>query len=165
MNRIYILCIDDEPDVLAALVDALAPLEEIFPIETAADAAEARRRLDEIRQEQAEVGLILCDHVLPGQSGVDLLLEWRDDPLLVHTRKVLVTGQAGLEATVAAVNRGGLNYYIAKPWAQAELLEVARQQLTDYVIARNLDPLPFLRLLDIERLAEQIGRQHGVTDT
>lgn len=165
MNRIYILCIDDEPDVLAALVDAIAPLEEIFPIETAADAAEARRRLDEIRQEQAEVGLILCDHVLPGQSGVDLLLEWRDDPLLVHTRKVLVTGQAGLEATVAAVNRGGLNYYIAKPWAQAELLEVARQQLTDYVIARNLDPLPFLRLLDIERLAEQIGRQHGVTDT
>jgi response regulator of citrate/malate metabolism len=164
MNRIHILCIEDEPEVLDAIVEGISSLEELFPIETARTAAEARQVLEEIRQERAEVGLVLCDHVLPDQNGVDLLVERRDDPLLAPARKVLITGQAGLEATVEAINRGGLNYYIAKPWNQGELLDVARQQLTDYVIARRLDPLPFMRLLDAGRLAEQIRLRQRTTD-
>lgn len=165
MKRIYILCIEDEPEVLSAIVEAISPLEERFPIETAESAARAKEVLETISAERSEVGLILCDHVLPGQNGVDLLVDLQEDPRLVDTRKVLITGQAGLEATVEAINRGGLNYYIAKPWNDAELLEVCRQQLTDYVIARKADPLPYMRLLDAIRLAEQIHRQQGTTDS
>lgn len=164
MKRIYILCIEDEPEVLGAVVDAIAPLEDSFPIETAQSADQAKEILEEIRKERSEVGLILCDHVLPGENGVDLLVEWAKDPMLALTRKVLITGQAGLEATVEAINRGGLHYYIGKPWKDEELLKTARHQLTEYVVARKLDLLPFMRMLDTARLAEEIRRQQGSTD-
>jgi diguanylate cyclase (GGDEF)-like protein len=37
------------------------------------------------------------------------------------TTKVLLTGQAGLDAVVAAINRAGLNRYIPKPWDEPDL--------------------------------------------
>ncbi|MGL5588080.1 MAG: response regulator, partial [Aeromonas veronii] len=39
--------------------------------------------------------------------------------------------------TVEAVNRGGLHYYLAKPWKLETLQEAVREQLTDYLLAED----------------------------
>ena len=96
--------------------------------------------------------MILCDHIMPGKNGVDLLIELHNEDAFRPAQKVLVTGQAGLDDTVAAVNKANLRHFIAKPWKQEELVENVRQVMTDYVIENERDLLPYMKVLDTERL-------------
>ncbi len=162
-ETIAILCVDDEPDVLDVAVRELAPLEEIFPVETAENAAEARECLERLHRDRIGLGVIFCDHIMPGETGVDLLVAMTGEERWRPTRKVLLTGQAGLEATVKAVNRAELAHYVAKPWDRDELLTVARRQLALYIAARRLDPLPYLQHLDPNHAASLL-REYRETD-
>lgn len=166
MSKIYILCVDDELDVLQAVARDLAPMEQCFDIETAASAKEAREVIARMEAgKETALGLILCDHIMPGERGVDLLVALNRRPETSESRKVLFTGQAGLEDTVQAINEAGIQHFLAKPWTRERLLEVARELLTDYVIARDLDPLPYMKCLDAVRLSEflhQRNRLHGM---
>lgn len=164
MSKIYILCVDDEPEVLEAVERDIAQLEDDFPLETAESADDARKVIDQIYQEGHRLGLILCDHVMPGDTGVTLLIEMLNDERTQHTRRVLLTGQAGLDATIQAVNSGNLNHYIAKPWTPDNLLRVARDQLTDYIIDTASNPLPYMQQLNSQKLAEVIHKHGLISD-
>jgi len=160
MSKIYILCVEDEPEVLDAVVRDLAPLEGMFPVEGVRSAAEARRVITRIIAAGNRLGLVLCDHIMPGENGVELLVEMQRAPETAATRKVLLTGQADLEATIKAVNQASLDYYVGKPWSREELLSVAKAELTEFVLATEKDLVPFLSVLDGARLAEAM-RQRG----
>jgi CheY-like chemotaxis protein len=165
MSKIYILCVEDEPEVLDVIVNDISSLEVVFPIEMAVTAGEARKIIEEIHDNDGRVGLILCDHILPGENGVELLVDLQDKPETRNTRKVLLTGQAGLDATVKAVNKANLNRYIAKPWNKAELLEISRDELTAYVINTETNFLPFMSILDTERLSEAMRSRGSISDS
>lgn len=156
MSDIYIICVEDEPQVLDVVIRDLAKLEDIFPIEVANSADEARELIKEIKEEGNEIGLAICDHIMPGDKGVDLMIEMQKDPFTESTRKVLLTGQAGLEETIEAVNNAKLNRYIAKPWKPEQILKVAVDELTTYVIEQQKELLPYMAVLDQERLQEAI---------
>ncbi|MFW5707138.1 MAG: response regulator [Bacteroidota bacterium] len=159
MSDIYIICVEDEPQVLDVMVRDLADLEEVFPIEIAHSADEARDLIKEIKKEGNKIGLALCDHIMPGDKGIDLLIEMQADAFTKDTRKVLITGQAGLEDTIQAVNKARLNHYIAKPWDPGKLMQVVKDQLTEYVIREGEDLLKFMAVLNQERLNEAIRSQ------
>jgi CheY-like chemotaxis protein len=161
MSTIYILCIEDEAEVLDVIVNDISALEVVFPIEVGVTAKEARKVIDEIHENGDRIGLILCDHVLPGENGVELLVELQSRPETKDTRKVLLTGQAGLDATVKAVNKAGLNRYIAKPWDKEDLVEICREELTTYVIKTTTNLLPFMGILNAEKLSEAM-RERGI---
>ena len=157
MNRIAILVIEDEPEVREAISRDLEGFTDSFQIELAEDVADARTVMTELNASGDRVGLALCDHLLPGERGVDFLVELNRDPATRPIRKVLITGQAGLEDTIRAVNEADLDHYIAKPWTVENLHEVVRQQLTDYVIESAEDLLPFVAILDGARLMAAIA--------
>jgi CheY-like chemotaxis protein len=159
MKQIHILCVDDEPDVLDAVVRELEVLEDLFPVETAANAAEAREALERIAADGDFVGVLFCDHIMPGVTGVDFMVELEHDPRWIPTRNVLLTGQAGLDATIKAVNEAGLAHYIAKPWERGELLRVARRQLSIFIKDMDLNPMPYLKQLDVAELGDYLRRQ------
>lgn len=163
-KKIYILVVEDEPEVLDSIVRDISDFESMFPIEMADTAEEAREQIELILDKGDEIGLILCDHVLPGDNGVELLVEMQNNEMTVQTRKVLITGQAGLQETVRAVNEADLKHYIAKPWEKEELLEIVKELLTDYVVAHVKNPLPYMHLLDGERIAEFIRKGGVITD-
>ncbi|PID41373.1 MAG: hypothetical protein CSB48_14820 [Proteobacteria bacterium] len=156
MNTYVILCVDDEREVLDSVMHDLEPLGSHFIIEGAESAPEAREVIAELEAEGRVLALILCDHVMPEVKGVDFLIELNENPHTKVTRKVLLTGQAGLESTIEAVNRGGLDYYIAKPWDATKLLETVVDQLTTFVIANEEDLIAYSGILDSERLFEAI---------
>ena len=156
MSEIYIICVEDEPQVLDVLVKDLEELEEVFPIEMASSADEARKLIQEIRRHGGKIGLALCDHVMPGDNGVDLMIEMQKDEFTKPTRKVLITGQAGLEDTIQAVNNARLNHYLSKPWNPQNLIEVVKDELTSYVIEQEKELLPYMAVLDAPRLQEEI---------
>lgn len=163
-KKIYILVVEDEPEVLDAIVRDISAFESHFVIEMADTAEEAREIIQSILEEGNEIGLILCDHVLPGDNGVELLVEMQNNADTESTRKVLITGQAGLQETVRAVNEADLQHYIAKPWEKEELVEIVKIQLTDYVLEHESNPMPYMSVLDGERIAEQIRKGKSVTD-
>jgi response regulator RpfG family c-di-GMP phosphodiesterase len=102
--------------------------------------------------------------VLPGKNGVELLVEMQQDDFTRNTKKVLITGQAGLDETVKAVNQADLKHYIAKPWQKEELVSITRRLLTDYVIDHVKDPLPYMQVLDAEKIAEALRSDRKITD-
>lgn len=155
MIKITILCVEDEVEVREALMRDLAPFAEICRIEGAEDAEDAWEAAVECDDSGEPIGLILCDHLMPGKLGADLLVEFRQDERFAAARKVLVTGQAGLEDTIKAVNSADLDHYIAKPWTRDGLHEVVRKQLTDFVIDEMEDLLPYVAVLDGPRLLEE----------
>lgn len=162
-HQIYILVVEDELEVMDALVNDLEQFEEYFPVESANSAEEARTVVNEIYEAGNEVGLILCDHVMPGQNGVDFLIDLEKSLEKHSAKKVLVTGQAGLEDTIQAINKAHLDHYIAKPWSKAQLEEVVISQLTNFVMERKYNPMQFMMVLDSVRLSEFMRTNH-ITD-
>lgn len=153
---LVLLCVDDEPGVLDAVVRDLAPFEDAFRIETALDATEAARIVQTLPGRGLTLALALCDHLMPGTTGTDFLIALNASAATRAAHKVLLTAQAGHEDTIRALNQGGLDHYIAKPWHPDALRQVVLDQLTSFVIERQLDPLPYLATLDTGRLAEAL---------
>lgn len=158
---ITILCLEDEPEVRDAILRDLRPFEEHFRIEAAGDAADAAAILGELSLSEDELGLVLCDHRLPGESGVDFLAKIHARDSWRAARKVLLTGQADQRDTIRAVNEGGLNHYLGKPWKPEELVAVVREQLTRYVLETDADPLPYLSVLEPEPLLKRVAARGG----
>jgi two-component system chemotaxis response regulator CheY len=159
MNDIIILVLEDEAEVRAAIARDLEVFATTFRVEVCDDAEDARAVIDETRAAGNQVGLILCDHLLPGLRGTDFLVELNQDPATSQMRKVLLTGQAGHDDTIRAINEGGLDHYIAKPWKVDELHAIVREQLTEYVLTETDDLLPYVNILDGPRLLEAISER------
>ncbi len=157
MNKYLILCVDDERDVLDSVVNDLAELEEHFVIEAAESVAEAREILAEANADELQLALILCDHIMPEDLGVDFLIELSQSPATAAARKLLLTGQAGLEETIQAVNHSSLDYYIAKPWQGDALRNVVMDQLSTFVIQQDPNLMSWISVLDAERILKAIS--------
>ena len=153
---VTILLLEDEADVRTALERDLEPFWDKIRYEVAQDVPDAWAAIDDILSDGDELALVLSDHRLPGESGVDFLVELTHDERFSSTRTVLVTGQADQDDTIKAVNEAGLDYYIAKPWDPQKLVAVVREQLTNYVLENGIDPLPYLPVLDGVRVMEAI---------
>ncbi|HZK04815.1 MAG TPA: response regulator [Actinomycetaceae bacterium] len=154
--KLSILIVEDEAPVRAALTRDLAQFASTVRIEVAEDVDDAKEVVDEIVVDGDIVALILCDHRLPGMSGVDYLIETAHDPRLKRSKKVLVTGQAGHEDTIRAINLAHINHYVAKPWHIEKLTRTVRDQLTDFVIENAINPLPHLKVLDSTRAMDSL---------
>ena len=159
MSRLVILCIEDEDEVRDAVVRDLEVFEPTFLVEMAEDADDGRQVVEEVVAARDEIALVIADHRLPGMQGTDFLIELHADPKTAKSRKVLLTGQAGHEDTIRAINEAGLDHYISKPWTEEELHSVVREQLTEYVLRNVEDVLPYVATLDATRLLERVARE------
>ncbi|VEI13179.1 response regulator [Trueperella bialowiezensis] len=161
--KLAILIVEDEPEVRTSIERDLIDFADHVRIEPAEDVADAWDVIDEIDADGDVVALALCDHRMPGTTGVDFLVEMMDDERTAMARKVLVTGQADLADTVRAVNDADLDHYIAKPWDPEDLRETSRRMLTDFVEVAGINPLPHLPVLDQGR-AMELARHFTVAD-
>lgn len=97
------------------------------------------------------------------QTGVDLLVSLKETTAKSTIRTILLTGRAGHEDTIRAINEAGLDHYFSKPWDPNDLAAVSVRILTDYVIGAGIDPLRYVRELDGPRLMAAFA-QHGRHD-
>lgn len=158
MNNYLILCVDDEREVLDSVVQDLDCFEETFVLEAAESVAEAKQIIQSAAKEGTRLALILCDHIMPEQTGIQFLIELNEQEETKPTRKLLLTGQAGLEDTVEAINHSSLDFYIAKPWRGEELRSVIKEQLTQFVIDNEPNPLHWASTLDTEAIFAAIAK-------
>lgn len=123
-----ILLVDDEAvfreDMAAMLRD------EGYECDTAADGEEALARLGERTPD-----VILCDLVMPGVSGVELVS--RIAKLVPETPIIIVTAHATLETAVGAFRAGAVDYII-KPLLAEDLFQKITRCLEQSQIEREL---------------------------
>jgi two-component system chemotaxis response regulator CheY len=157
MNKPDIVCIDDQREILAALKRDLEVLEGYFSIVMCESAQEAHEVLDEIDAEGGRLALIICDHVMPGKSGIDFMTEVNEDPRFADTKKILLTGLATHQDTIVAINRAGIDHYVEKPWESPELLGTIKILLTRYIISSGMNYQSCLSVLDQPTLYKELG--------
>jgi diguanylate cyclase (GGDEF)-like protein len=136
----HIICVDDEEGILTALRQQLgARFGDECEIEVAQSAKDALELVEELKRDGEPLAVMIVDQIMPGMKGVELLEE-------VHKRspgttKILLTGQAGLDAVVAAINRAGLNRYIPKPWDEPDLRLTVENLLRTFRLHRENESL------------------------
>ena len=69
MSEITILVLEDETEVRAAIIRDLEPFSFTFRVEASDEVEDARAVIAEVQEGGGEVGLILCDHLLPGMRA------------------------------------------------------------------------------------------------
>ncbi|HUM72559.1 MAG TPA: response regulator, partial [Chloroflexota bacterium] len=133
MSKPIILTVDDEPQVLNAVNrDLRQHYRDEYRILKAGSGAEALETVQQLKQRNTPVALLLVDQRMPHISGVEFLAEARK--LYPEARKVLLTAYADTEAAITSINTVGLDYYLMKPWDPPEqnLYPVLDDLLSDW---------------------------------
>jgi diguanylate cyclase (GGDEF)-like protein/PAS domain S-box-containing protein len=137
MSKGAIVCVDDEKFVLMSLRDQLANfLGNDYEILLAQNATEALEIFAELEQEQIPIPVIICDRIMPGMSGEQLLIEINSK--YPQTRKILLTGQASFQELIDALNYGNLYRFISKPWDETDLGLTVREAVRSYFQERRV---------------------------
>lgn len=154
-----VVCIDDQPETLAAMRRDVAQIcGPGIRVEACTDAREALTLVDKFRAPDVRVPLIITEHALPGMTGVDLLLALQEKADFRATRKVLASARVNVADLSRALNRGALHRIITKPWSHGELRDCIRALLTSYFIHHAPDELDrFSELVD----SAQFPRAHN----
>jgi D-sedoheptulose 7-phosphate isomerase len=160
MDRGIILCVDDQPAVLDSLMMQLEDaVGEMCDIETAENAAEALAFLDDLDVHGELIEMVIADEVMPGMKGSRLLE-------VVHHRypealKVMLTGQAGLDAVTYVINHARLDKYFTKPWEYEDLKLTVTSLLEKSRLVRKNRQLSE----ELRTNYEELQRTYGELDT
>ena len=133
MTRPFLLIVDDDPQVLAAVRrDLRSKYREHYSVVSAGSGEEALAAVKEMKARGDALALVLSDQRMPGMQGTELLTEVRE--LYPLTRRLLLTAYTDATAAIHAINDAHVDYYLQKPWDPPEekLFPVLDDQLDDW---------------------------------
>ncbi len=126
-NATKLLAIDDDPQTLMLITDALG--EEALEILTTEDAEEGFKLFLQVRPR-----IVLVDFIMPGTSGMELLSRILDaDPA---ANVVVITGHYSTESAIEAIQKGACDY-LTKPLDFQRLRDRISSVLTEAEIRRR----------------------------
>lgn len=137
IKKQVIIGVDDEQMILNSLSTQLnRSFGDKYEYEFAESAEEALELIEELIEDGYEVIMIITDQIMPGKMGDEFLVEIHHKyPWIV---KLLLTGQAGLESAINAINNANLFRYVTKPWDENDLLLSVDKGLQQYHLIDDL---------------------------
>ena len=130
----YIICVDDEQAVLNQLsIQIGEAYEGLCSVESAESAEEALELMEELTNSGGKILLVISDQVMPNMKG-DQFLEVVNQKY-PSARKILLTGYAGLDSAMYAINNANLDNYFEKPWDRERLLALIQELLESSVLS------------------------------
>ncbi|WP_049974327.1 response regulator [Azospirillum sp. B4] len=124
-----VMVVDDEPEVLTAVADAL---EDEFNVLTSTSPLKARAMLE---GDEISPLVIISDQRMPELAGHEFL-RWARE--LSDATRVLITGYTDIDALGAAVNAGQIFGYLPKPWTPEKLRRLIREAAEHCAVRRAL---------------------------
>jgi thioredoxin reductase (NADPH) len=140
MNLPIILCIDDDAQVLRALVrDLKSKYRDQYKIISTADVKEALASLLELKNKGEMIAMFISDQRMPEVDGVTFLEKAMS--FYPEARRVLLTAYSDTDAAIKAINTVQLDYYLVKPWDPPEekLYPVISELLDDWQTVYHSD--------------------------
>jgi signal transduction histidine kinase len=119
-----LLIVDDEEDILLSLRSMFRRDFDVITVTRARDAL--------AQMKDREIHIVISDQTMPDMNGVDFLAQVAEQ--FPDVIRLMITGFADINSVIAAVNRGHVYRYIAKPWEPAELDAAVRQAATQYEV-------------------------------
>jgi CheY-like chemotaxis protein/DNA-binding CsgD family transcriptional regulator len=113
-NSDIVLIVDDVPDNLSVLHDALDESGYTVLVATSGEAALHRAQ-------QASPDIVLLDAMMPGMDGFEVARRLKAMPATAHIPIIFMTGLTETEHLVAALEAGGVDY-VTKPIKPKEVM-------------------------------------------
>ncbi len=129
--RSIVLIVDDFPDTLRMLTDAIE--EAGMTVLVALDGEQALSLIERITPD-----VILMDAVMPGLDGFEICRQIKQRSSFGHVPVIFMTGLSETEDIIKGLDAGGVDY-VTKPISPDELLARIRVHLTN---ARDLAGCP-----------------------
>ncbi|OCX64521.1 two-component system response regulator [Thioclava sp. SK-1] len=114
-----VLLIEDEPHIAEAVRFILSRRGWAVSVESDGQRAPAQVRA--LRPDA-----VILDMMLPGRSGLEILADLRADPMFRNLPVLMLTAR-GQARDRDAAHKAGATAFLAKPFANAELLTVLEQ--------------------------------------
>ncbi len=156
-----ILCVDDEPVILTAVKYQLQrDFENTVLVETAGSAEEALEIINELVINDIELAVVISDQIMPGMKGDEFLT--MAQTVSPKSVKILLTGQASMEAIIKSLNKADLYRFISKPWDQLDMELTIREAINLFekektIVNRNKELSELNE--DLERKVEERTKQ------
>ncbi len=132
MMKSTVLLVDDDPNLTAALRRRLH--KEGYHVLEAHSGKQALALLSE-----ESVDVLVTDEKMPGMAGSELVaLVARRQPDVI---RMILSGQATLDAAIRAINGGQIYRFFLKPCDETDLLVTIRQALAQKELARENEGL------------------------
>lgn len=122
-ERNIVLVVDDSPDALRMLTDALE--QSGATVLVALEGSQALEIAGHITPD-----IILMDAMMPGMDGFETTRRLKADPSLSHVPVIFMTGLSETEHVVRGFEAGGVDY-VTKPLVPQELLARVRVHLAN----------------------------------
>ncbi|MBE9184078.1 PAS domain S-box protein [Microcoleus sp. LEGE 07076] len=136
-NKPVIICVDDEPIILESLkIELKKALGEEHLLEIAEGGEDALELIDELVAEGSEIVAVISDYLMPNIKGDELLKQIHK--ILPKTIKIMLTGQADLEAVANSIKYAKLYRYISKPWQSEDLKLTVKEAVNSYFMEKQL---------------------------
>jgi signal transduction histidine kinase/FixJ family two-component response regulator len=139
----FVLCVDDDEDFLKSLEGFLPrlvpdPDQGIrYQFLYVSDPRQALKDLDELVRDGETVAMFITDHQMPTMKGLEFLSEARRR--VPDSHRVLLTGHAGIESAIEAINEKLLDKYITKPiYDENEFSLNIRHLLQNFELRRTI---------------------------
>ncbi|MEG4212406.1 PAS domain S-box protein [Microcoleus sp. S13_B4] len=136
-NKPVIICVDDEPIILESLkIELKKALGEEHLLETAEGGEDALELMEELLAEGCEIVAVISDYLMPNIKGDELLKQIHI--ISPKTIKIMLTGQADLEAVANTIKYAKLYRYISKPWQSEDLKLTVKEAINSYFRDKQL---------------------------
>jgi len=133
-----ILCVDDEHTILDSLkLELTKLLGDSYIIDTEEGALEALEVVENLLSRGYEIPLIISDHIMPEMKGDEFLR--RVHKISPKTLKIMLTGQASIDAVGNAIKYARLYRYIPKPWDVTDFDLTIKEALHSYEQERKIE--------------------------
>lgn len=143
-KKYAVLYVDDEQQSLKYFPRLYG---DTFRCLTAESVAQAR---EVIAKEGDNLGVVISDQRMPGETGVDLLSSLRQTrPQVV---RILTTAHSDLDSAIEAVNSGAIYRYVVKPWEERDLRGVLLRAVELHILQRERDMLLREKLAALQRV-------------
>ena len=140
-NRLCVLCVDDEENILNSLKRLLR--NENYRLLTASNGPEGLRILRE-----NQVHVIISDQRMAEMSGIEFLACVKEE--YPDTIRIILTGYTEVDTITEAINKGQIYKFFLKPWNDQNLKLEIRQALDRYQLVQ-----------DNQRLHEKVLKQNA----
>lgn len=173
-----VLLVDDDPDILSAYKRNLHKKFQLFSAQSAAEGLD-------ILKASGPLAAIVSDFRMPGMDGIQFLTQARS--LYPDTIRIMLTGQADMQAAIDAINQGNIFRFLNKPCPSELLIETlhtaieqyrlfnAERELLDQTLKGSVrvlvdilavvNPLAFSKAEKYRSIAKKIAERMQIQDT
>lgn len=151
MNKIRVVMIDDNVELINAIKEYFDGSNEIEIVNTAND---GEKGIELIEKEKDNYDVIVLDLIMPNKDGLYVLEEMKKRNI---DKKIIVASSYNAMEVIRQVSEYGVNYYILKPFEFSDLEKRILQLNNKNVDSKNIDFKHNNLQISITKMLHELG--------